>query len=308
MRYIFTVFILGISRLLAQHPVFYAMNQAYLSSNPAFAGSSGGVRFQGAVALQNPGTNYANLAWYTGADVSLNRIHSGIGLSYQVLDYQQSLRRSQIDFSYAFKIHKGIFTFVPAVQLSYFDIQLNKYGTSYGDMIDPRRGFIWNTNEIGPSADKQNISISPGILIYTHGFFFGASLLDANRPDEGLQGPSARPVTQIYQAAYRLLIGAERTYRLDTYIKTTFQNPKNNMYQCGLYLTGFDLWTIQASYRYNDAWIAGVGLNKKRIKAGYNIGYHYRKSDPAAYSHELYLSVSWLSTKQKASPFHEPGF
>jgi len=61
-------------------------------------------------------------------------------------------------------------------------------------MIDARRGFVWNTNEIVPAQNKTNLDFSAGLLGYSKRYFIGFSAHHITQPDEGLQGPSKLPM------------------------------------------------------------------------------------------------------------------
>lgn len=285
--------------LSAQHPYFASLNQSYLALNPAFAGTVGSLRLQATGALQNTNTNFQNMNAFAGVDLFVPKLKSGFGLSYQANNYSRLLNKSQFDLSYAFHIRLNkSYSLVPAVQLSYFEVAQNNANTSFGDMIDVRRGFDWNTNELHPGS-RSNFSVSPGLLFYGSGVFIGASILDVNRPDEGLYGVSRRNLTQIYHAGYRTLLA--RGSHIDAYVLAKIQAPKNNLYQYGCYLDFFNFASLHAGQRLKDALIAGCNFYNRCIKIGYNIEYHYKVYNPAKFSHEIYLSVTFSKKRGKSS-------
>ena len=61
-------------------------------------------------------------------------------------------------------------------------------------MIDDRRGFIYNTNEVFGSSTKRGIDFSAGLLLYSKYYFGGLALHHLNQPDEGVIGPSKLPM------------------------------------------------------------------------------------------------------------------
>lgn len=291
--------ILVISCLLSrsQHPYFASLNQNLLELNPGFAGSKNELRMQAIGAIQNTNTNFKNNAFFYGADILWPKLRSGFGLSYQSLDYTGVLKKSQIDFSYSFHITvKKKFKIVPAIQVSLFDVSIDHKNLTFGDMIDSRRGFIWNTNELKPNDDRKGICISPGLLVFSKGFFAGVTILDVNQPNEGLYSNSKRRLTQLYQLGYRILLN--RGSQIDFYALVKIQQPKNNFIQYGGYIKTIFPVNVHFGQRIKDSFISGLNFDNNGFKTGYNFEYHYKKYNPSKYSHEIYLSFV-LGQKRK---------
>ena len=81
------------------------------------------------------------------------------------------------------------------LQAGFFQKALDKTKLNFGDMIDSRRGFVWNTNEIIPQNSKSNVcDFGAGVLGYSKYYFFGAAFHHITQPDEGMLGPSKLPM------------------------------------------------------------------------------------------------------------------
>ena len=80
------------------------------------------------------------------------------------------------------------FSIKAGLQAGFFQKSLDRTKLNFGDMIDARRGFVWNTNEQIPSQTKTNLDFSAGLLGYSKKYFVGLAVHHITQPEEGLQG------------------------------------------------------------------------------------------------------------------------
>lgn len=81
---------------------------------------------------------------------------------------------------------------------------------SFGDQIDPRAGFIYNTNEIGPNSPSRGFpDFSGGLWLSRKHLFLGFSALHLTQPDDGYLGVSKIPMQLYYNAGYHIRITPE---------------------------------------------------------------------------------------------------
>ena len=159
-------------------------------------------------------------------------------------------------------------------------------------MIDPRRGFVWNTNEIIPAQSKYNADFSAGIIGYSKRYFFGFAANHITQPDEGLLGVSKLPAKfTIHGGAIIELEKGGASYLSPNILFQ--QQAKFSQLNLGLYYVKgafvAGLW-----YRNQDAVIALVGLQSKNFKFGYSYDVTVSKlAGNTAGSHEISLQIQF---------------
>ncbi len=301
----------------AQHAYYSSLNQNLLSVNPAFAGTNKQLRTQviyGETGMPKySGKN--TYSYYAGVDC-LGKKYSGFGLSFNRSQYGNVLRKTQADFSYAlhFTIRNKI-KIVHAYQFSFFEYRYDPTKLNFGEYnINPNDAFVWGPDLITVRY-KRNLDFSTGLLAYGKRFYAGMSLLSITQPDEGVNGVSKRPLTQIYQGKYKFLNPDQ--FNIDVYGLTKVQktfwinkagfNSKNtgeNFLQYGTYLNYRSL-SIHLAHQLNeisdyDAFIAGVALNANGFKMGCNTKCNYATHLSSYYFYELYLQYAFGRAKKEA--------
>lgn len=210
MKYIVVIIFAWSLRLSAQDPVFTNTQQSLLHLNPSFAGSNGGLRYQGIYRSQWFDLSSPYRTFYNSMDTYIRPIRGGIGLAY-MRDNQANgtLITDRIDLSYA--QHLSFFEqklkIIPSLQFSYFQKTLDQWKLTYGSQIDPRRGFVWGPMYMTRYATKRNIDFSTGLVVNYKHLYVGATVFHITQPEEGLQGPSKLPVRLSLFTSYNLFIG-----------------------------------------------------------------------------------------------------
>lgn len=145
-----------------QFTQFYA-NPIYL--NPAFAGSNYCPRICLNYRNQWPNLSGTYVTYSMSYDRYIKALAGGIGVLVTTDDQARgTLKTTTASFIYSYNIRVSrTLSINAALQATYFQKTLDRTKLSFGDMIDPRRGFVWNTNEIVPSQTKRNADFSAGI-------------------------------------------------------------------------------------------------------------------------------------------------
>ena len=165
-------------------------------------------------------------------------------------------------------------------------------------MIDYRRGFVWNTNEVIPQKQKSLLDFGAGVLAYSKRTYFGAAFHHINQPDEGLQGSSKLPLKITAHAGANLPL--EKGGGVSISPNILFMQQQNfTQLNIGLYvvkgaLTG-GIW-----YRGSDAFIITLGVQSQFIKVGYSYDVTVSKlASNTAGSHEISLQFQTTCKKKK---------
>jgi len=271
-----------------QFTQFYA-NPIYL--NPAFAGSARCPRFVLNYRNQWPNISGPTYVTYSASyDQHFDALAGGIGI-LATTDNQGNgtLKTTTASFIYAYSTAvTREFSIKAGLQGTYFQKNLDHTKLNFGDMIDARRGFVWNTNETIPSQTKYNADFSAGLLGYSKNYFFGFAANHITQPDEGLLGESRLPAKFIIHGGATIQLEKRREIYLSPNILFQ-QQQKFTQLNVGLYYNNgpfvAGLW-----YRNTDAVIVLAGIQNRQIKFGYSYDVTVSKlAGNTAGSHEISL-------------------
>ena len=101
---------------------------------------------------------------------------------------------ASIIYSYKLKVSRK-FSMRFALQATFQQKSLNWDKLTFGDMIDPKYGFVYETNETAPAKQSKAIAdFSAGFIGYTKNFYFGLAVNHVTRPYEGFISVSRLPI------------------------------------------------------------------------------------------------------------------
>lgn len=288
-----------VNDLKAQDVQFTQFYAKPLYLNPAFAGTVRCPRICMNYRNQWPNLSGTYVSYSASYDQHVDALSGGIGFLVTQDDQARgTLKTTQASLVYSYLITPSReFSIRMALQAGFFQKTLDKTKLNFGDMIDPKRGFVWNTNEQIPSQTKTNLDFSAGILGYSKKYFFGAAVQHITQPEEGLQGNSKLPfkITGHAGAVIPLEKGSESSISPNI----LFQQQQNfTQLNLGVYFTRGSfvggLW-----YRNSDAFIVLLGIQTDHFKIGYSYDVTVSKlSSNTAGSHEVSLQMQ-LSCKKK---------
>jgi type IX secretion system PorP/SprF family membrane protein len=295
---VFTVFLFDLKAQDPQFTQFYA-NPLYL--NPAFAGTARCPRISMNYRNQWPNLS-ANYKTYSfSGDVHLDALAGGIGILVTTDDQANGTLKTtnaSLIYSYQAVINRE-FSLKFGLQATYMQKSLDVQSLHFGDMIDARRGFVWNTQEAIPSNNKVNADFSAGVLGYSKNYFFGLAAHHMNQPDEGLLGQSRLPVKFTGHAG--AIIPLEKGNESYLSPNILFQSQQNfRQLNLGLYYVRgpfvAGLW-----YRNADAVIALIGIKNDNFQVGYSYDVTVSKlAGNTAGAHELSVQMRFeCKTKRK---------
>ncbi|MBL7918966.1 MAG: type IX secretion system membrane protein PorP/SprF [Bacteroidia bacterium] len=288
---VFSVFLLDLKAQDPQFTQFYA-NPLYL--NPAFAGTARCPRICMNYRNQWPNLSGTYVTYSASYDMHLDALAGGIGALVTTDDQARGTLKTT-NFSLLYSYHAAVtreFSLKFGIQATYLQKSLDKTKLNFGDMIDARRGFVWNTQEAVPSQNKRNADFSAGILGYSKYYFFGFAAHHINQPDEGLLGTSKLPAKFTGHAGAIIPLEKGNASYLSPNILFQ-QQQKFSQLNLGLYYVKGSfvagLW-----YRNADAVIALVGIQNSNFKFGYSYDITVSKlSGNTAGSHEISLQIQF---------------
>ncbi|MCK6648654.1 MAG: type IX secretion system membrane protein PorP/SprF [Bacteroidia bacterium] len=304
---LFIICFISLKPIQAQDPEFtqFYANPLYL--NPAFAGSNICPRITMNYRNQWPGISGTYVTTSISADRFVYGIKSGIGI--MVMNDragQGTLNTTNISgiYSYQWRPTRR-FAINVGFQATYGQKKLDWSKLTFGDMIDERRGFVKNTEEVPGRSQRSFVDISAGAVGFSKRFFIGFAAHHLNEPDEGLIYSSKLPRKYTAHAGAIIPVGDKNS---ETTISPNIlyqQQQDFRQLNLGVYITKGSLvgglW-----YRNQDSFIVLLGLQHGIFKIGYSYDVTVSKlTNATAGSHEVSLGMQFTCKKPK--PKYRPG-
>lgn len=136
---------------------------------------------------------------------------------------------------------------------------------TFPDMIDPRAGFVYQTNEIKPNTERIIGIIQAGIRYYWKRFSFDHSYHQGPNGLGGLRGLSSIIFANRFKTVYHVNVGDGVTVSPEVVINLTNYNLRTG---------GSTIFSAFATITYKDMAYGQLGvadMNKLSFKAGYQL-------------------------------------
>lgn len=174
---------------------------------------------------------------------------------------------------------------------------------TFGDMIDPRRGFIYQTGDVQRGGSRGFFDASAGMVGFSKNFFFGFSGHHLNRPNESMIiGDSPMPIRLNGHMGAEIPLGTKSKYQNTTSIMPNiivqYQQGFWEM-NIGTYIK-YGAFNAGAWFRNRDAFILSVGINTGTFKIGYSYDVTVSKlnNGVSGGSHEVSLGLNLNCTSK----------
>lgn len=294
---------------LAQDPQFtqFYANPIYL--NPAFAGSYGCPRFNMNYRNEWPSLSGNYVTYSMSYDQYFKNISGGIGIiathdqQGQGTIYTSSLG---LIYSYHLKVNRK-FSMLFGAKAAMMNKYLDWDKLTFGDMIDPRRGFIYATGDVPRGGNRYFFDASAGFVGFSKSFFFGFAAHHLNRPNESMIiGVSKLPIRLTGHMGAEIKLGKKSQYTNVTSIMPNVIYQYQNGFQelaLGTYIK-YGAFNIGAWYRNRDAFILSIGINTGKFRLGYSYDVTVSKlnNGVSGGSHEISLGLN-LNCQDKPVTF-----
>ena len=296
--------------VFAQDPTFtqFYANPLYL--NPAFAGSNKCPRISMNYRNEWPNLSGNYVTYSASYDKYVKNIKGGIGL---LATYDQQGRGTistsmlGLIYSYHLKVNRK-FTLLFGARAAYYQKSLDVTKLTFGDMIDHRKGFIYNTGDILQNASRQFFNASIGAVGFSKNFYAGLALHHINQPNESMitngVSPQKMRITAHAGAIISLVKGARGTKSTTLMPNIIFQYQQGFMeMNIGTYVKHGNL-TFGTWFRNKDAFILSLGIQTKSFRVGYSYDITVSKlNNGTSYgSHEVSMGFN-LSCGEKPTAF-----
>ena len=205
-------------------------------------------------------------------------------------------------YSYYLKVNRK-FRIMFGGQAAYFQKYLDWSKLTFGDQIDPRRGFIYQTGDV-PRGDGSHgfFDVSAGMVGFTKNFYFGLATHHLNRPDESMiLGESRLPIRFTGHMGANIKLGQRGRYSSSTTLMPNVIYQYQNGFQqfnIGAYLK-YEAFTIGAWYRNRDAFIVSLGITTEKFRIGYSYDLTVSQlGGVTGGSHEISMGINLKCKKQ----------
>jgi len=289
-----------------QFTQFYA-NPIYL--NPAFAGSHGCPRIAMNYRNEWPSLTGNYVTYSASYDQYLKNISGGFAvLATHDQQGQGTIFTSMLGavYSYHLQVNRK-FTMMFGARAAMYNKYLDWSKLTFGDMIDPRRGFIYQTGDVQRGGNRYFFDASAGMVGYNKHFFFGFAAHHLNRPDESMiVGSSRLPIRMTGHMGAKIPLGSRSQYKNVTSIMPNVIYQYQNGFQelmFGTYVQ-YGAFTAGAWFRNRDAFILTIGMDTGKFRLGYSydITVSRLNNGVSGGSHEISLGLL-LNCKDKPQTF-----
>lgn len=281
-RYIIRAFILlaavlTLTSMQAQDATFTQFYSQKIYLNPAFAGSNKCPRIISGYRNQWPGTgNFITSS--ISYDAESKTLHGGYAFLVTSDQFGQALTTNEFSAIYSYKTRLNVdWALRAAGQVTYRQRTLGP-DLSFGDQIDGRYGFIYETNEFLNGNVAHMVSFSSGALLYSENLYIGLAAHHLNEPNESLFYNASRLPMKL-----TLHFGAKFPFEPDQFGENSWIIPsiiiqKQGEFRhmnTGLYVHK-DALTLGVWHRgifgtqYADAVVFTLGFDLKQFTFGYS--------------------------------------
>ena len=252
----------------SQFTQFFA-NPLYL--NPAFTGSAGCSRAVINYRNQWPGLDGSFFTLNASYDQYVKQIRGGIG-GYIMYDRAGSgtINSTTIGMPYCFpiKLRENLVLRIGVTSsLVYKKINWSKF--RFGDQIDPRRGWDYETSEAAGKSSRTYPDFSYGILLHSKILHLGLVLDHIFQPNESFFDNNESSLPRKY--TFHGGINIYHSSKLFGITPLIIVQNQNVFTQINLGFQSFyKMFSVGAFYRDSDAFIAMIGFELFNAKIGYS--------------------------------------
>jgi type IX secretion system PorP/SprF family membrane protein len=281
--FIIILFLFSGIKVFAQDPQFsqFYANPLYL--NPAFAGSNICPRLIMNYRNQWPSISGNFVTYNASYDQYFDAISGGLGLlvnNDREGEGTFSTTTANVLYAYSLEVSRS-FSIKAGFQASYYMKKLDWSKLTFGDQIDPRYGFVLNTQEKPPDKlSKNTADFSAGLLGYSDKFYFGFAAHHLTEPNIGFysQNKLPRKYTAHIGAIIPMSGGGARDESAPTISPNILFQKQQDFQQInfGMYFNKYPfvggLWFRQSigAIANPDAFIVLVGLETGVMRFGYS--------------------------------------
>ncbi len=289
------------------HVSQYFANPVYL--NPAFTGSAGCSRIVTNVRDQWPKISGNYITGTLSYDQYVHPLRGGLGFVFVSDAAGEILFTQSVNVFYSYNIRIGKDMILkPALSVGMGHKYLEWQKLTFGDQIDPRHGFVFNTNSSLPSnLGKFYFNMGTGLLFAYKNLVTGFAVDHINRPNEGFISTSHMPLKWTLHGSYQFNIKEMAT--ITPALIYLRQAMFSEITPSVLFTVSYFKFGVGFRYSGNnsDALFGMIGFQNKWMSIGYSYDYTVSKfnNNNTGGAHEVTTQFKF-NCKNKTDKFHIP--
>lgn len=234
---------------VAKRPYRQNINVGYYNGWPGLAISIGDRHFRA------PSGYFATYEMALG-----KKLKNSIGINF--LNNQNGYSKGlNVGIAYAYEMRFTRHSLLRlGMGINYFQRSLKFNDLGFGDMMDARYGYIYETQEIQPTPSIGYTDINLGLLLKLKHFQFGGSFISLTQPDMGFLGLSRKPTLLFLHSQYNWYISRKITITPYAQLKLSMINR----------------FTPGVTVSFMEKYIVGVNLENMNVAKGL-IGYEFQR-------------------------------
>jgi len=318
------------SNSMAQDAAFSQFYASPVYLNPAMAGSKGGARIVTSYRNQWPGINKGYRTYAVSYDQHFDKLSGGLGIHVMNDNAGDMMSSTSAGLAYAYRLNiSRTVSLSAALEASMIQKKINWDNLTFGDMLDPRLGIVYQSQEKRPGESKSILDLCAGVLAFSKSVYGGFSLSHLTRPDESFiaSGTGRLPVKIAVHAGAVIPVG-EKVIRFNAEEESATVSPnilllrqgKFNQFNLGSYFqkSAFvcGIWfrgnLNENKHISSESFITLVGIQKGIFKLGYSYDFTLNKlTSNTGGTHEISAGLQFASPaarKKRFKAVHCPTF
>ena len=288
---IFSICLLFISiRSFSQDPLFSQTVGGNFNLNSALAGNdsigrlSANYRNQWIGITGNYITNSINFQQY------IPKLDGFGGINFLEDNAANTIKSSNLSIFYSQNIHYKNVLIRPSLEVGFGTKKIDISNLTFGDMIDPRKGFIYTSDAIINKTNVNFLYVSSGAIFYWKNLLLGASTHHLNSPKTSFTNTqSTLTIRYDFQFSYCFKIN---NLRISPFIYYS-QQKGFQATVAGVNLKTKKLFNFSISNRINDAVILNIGYSNRRFSINYSFDQTISTLAYTGNTHELSIAFKF---------------
>lgn len=298
------------SFVISQDIHFSQYNTMNTYVNPAFAGTSGGIRFANSYRDQWRKVAAPYKTYGFSYDQYLKSFHGGIGVNYYHDNAGDAkLKTNEVVLIYSFHISLKKIVIAPALQIGLVSKTINYSNLTWGNQyVNGSYQSTNPTNEPTGNSKFSYLDFSSGVMFYGKRFYTGVSLFHLNNPRQSFYSSTADKLYSklVLNGGYILKSDSSSKFSLSPTLLYAKQGPSGELVP-GV-TAKYSYFLLGVSYRTKDAVIFCAGFQNSFLRIGYSFDYTISSlSDVSVIGgHEVSLVLWLIKNKDDKKLFLKP--
>ncbi len=290
------IFFFSITNSFSQDPIFSQTIGGNFNLNSALAGNDSIGRLSLNHRDQVGGIGSYYLTSSVNFQQYIPKTNGFIGINYLKDNAMKIISTTTYSIFYSQNIQVKKLLIRPSIEIGFGNKMLDVTKLTFGDMIDPQKGFIHETGSIINNSNINYLDINTGAILYFQNLLVGASIHHVNSPNTSFYSAVSKlPIRSDFQLSYCFKINELRLSPF--YYYSQQQGFKASV--IGVNLKTKKHFNFSISNRINTALIYNIGYSTRKFSFNYSYDQTMRKIGYINNAHELAISFKFWKVKPR---------